>query len=316
MKFMISRKGVLIASILTLALLAAPAIAGTSSVTIGGEILPPSPVVANFTGTPTTGDAPLEVRFADRSPGNPVQWQWEFGDGRAATTKNPIITYRKPGTYTVKLTVTNSDGLSGTKTGSITVTRLDPVASFTADKTTGNADLVVRFTDTSTWEPDTYSWTFGDGGISRDPNPEHTYTTAGTYTVRLSVSRDGGPISTATEQITVKPVADFTADTTRGFADLTVRFTDTSTGDPDTYSWDFGDGGTSMDPNPEHTYTTPGTYQVSLKVTSGGQTHTETKAAYITVVDPGVPPAAEFRADTTRGTPRLMCSSLISPRVM
>lgn len=303
MKLMISRKGVLIAFILTLALLAAPAIAGTSSVTIGGEILPPSPVVANFTGTPTTGDAPLEVRFADRSPGNPVQWRWEFGDGRTATTKNPIITYRKPGTYTVSLNVAYSDGSSSriTKPNYITVNQPDPVASFMADKTEGNADLVVRFTDTSTWKPDTHSWDFGDGDTSTGPNPHHTYTTAGTYTVGLSVSRNGGPISTATERITVKPVAGFTADTARGQAPLAVRFTDTSTGNPDTYSWDFGDGGTSTVANPEHTYTTPGTYQVSLRVSGGGQTHTETKATYITVVDPGTPPAAEFRAGTTRG---------------
>ena len=296
------RKGILMSCILLLALLlAAPAIAGDASVTIRGEILPSSPVVANFSGTPATGDAPLEVRFTDQSSGNPVQWRWEFGDGRIATTKNPIITYWKPGTYTVRLTVTNSDGLSDTKTGSIIVTRPNPVANFTADTTRGYAPVAVQFTDTSTWGPDTYAWEFGDGGTSSDPDPEHIYTTAGTYTVRLSVSRDGGPISTATEQITVKPVAGFTADATRGYAPFTVQFTGTSTGDPDTYAWEFGDGGTSSDPDPEHTYTTPGTYQVSLRVSGGGQTHTETKATYITVVDPGAPPAAEFRTDTTRG---------------
>jgi len=258
--------------------------------------------VANFTGTPTTGDAPLEVRFADTSTGKPVQWIWEFGDGRIATTRNPIITYRQPGTYTVNLTVSNDFGSDfKVKTNYITVTRPDPVASFTADHTSGDADLAVQFTDTSTGNPNTYSWDFGDTATSTDPNPAHTYTTAGTYTVTLEVRRDGGPASTATEQITVKPVAGFTADTTRGNTDLVVQFTDTSTGNPDSYSWDFGDGANSTDPNPAHTYTAAGIYTVTLTVTGGGQVHTETKATYITVVDPGAPPAAEFRADMIGG---------------
>ncbi|HNT08752.1 PKD domain-containing protein, partial [Methanoculleus sp.] len=263
----------------------------------------PDTPVADFTGTPTTGDAPLEVRFADNSTGKPVQWLWEFGDGRIATTKNPITTYRQPGTYTVNLTATYGDGSSSrsTKADYITVTRPNPVASFTADQTRGNADLPVQFTDTSTGSPTSWAWNFGDGATSTDQNPAHTYTTAGTYTVTLTVSRDGGPASTKTGQIVVKPVAGFTAGTTRGYAPFAVQFTDASTGNPDTHSWDFGDGATSSDPNPAHTYTTAGTYTVTLTVTGGGQAHTEVKAAYITAVDPGVPPAAEFRADTTGG---------------
>jgi len=263
----------------------------------------PDTQVADFTGTPTTGDAPLEVRFADNSTGKPVQWLWEFGDGRIATTKNPITTYRQPGTYTVNLTATYGDGSSSrsTKADYITVTRPNPVASFTADQASGNADLPVQFTDTSTGSPTSWAWNFGDGATSTDQNPAHTYTTAGTYTVTLEVSRDGGPASTKTEQIDVKPVAGFTAGTTRGYAPFAVQFTDASTGNPDTHSWDFGDGATSSDPNPAHTYTTAGTYTVALTVTGGGQAHTEVKAAYITAVDPGVPPAAEFRADTTGG---------------
>jgi len=262
----------------------------------------PDAPVADFTGTPVTGDAPLEVRFADNSAGKPVQWLWEFGNGRVATTKNPITTYRQPGTYTVNLTVSNDFGSdSKVKTNYITVTQPDPVASFTADHTSGNADLTVQFTDTSTGSPTSWSWDFGDGAISIERNPAHTYTTAGTYTVTLEVRRDGGPASTEAGQITVKPVAGFTAGTTRGDAPFAVQFTDTSTGSPTSWSWDFGDGNTSAEQHPAHTYTTAGTYTVTLTVTGGGQAHTEAKAAYITAVDPGAPPAAEFRADTTEG---------------
>ena len=259
--------------------------------------------VADFTGAPTTGTAPLEVRFTDTSTGRPVQWMWEFGDGRIATTKNPIITYRQPGTYTVNLTVTYDDGSSSrsTKANYITVTQPDPVASFTADHTSGNADLTVQFTDTSTGSPTSWNWDFGDGSSSTGQNPAHTYTTAGTYTATLTVRRGDGPASTAERQITVRPVADFTADRTRGNAGLTVQFTDKSTGSPTSWAWDFGDGATSTGQNPAHIYSTPGTYTVRLTVTGGGQTHTEAKTAYITVVDPGAPPVAEFRADTTGG---------------
>ncbi|NLA32194.1 MAG: PKD domain-containing protein, partial [Methanomicrobiales archaeon] len=260
--------------------------------------------VADFTADRTSGNAPLVVRFTDKSAGKPIAWQWDFGDGRKAATKNPIITYNEPGTYSVSLDVTYSDRstIPVTKTNYITVGRPDPVASFITDKTEGGADLTVRFTDTSTWSPDNYFWEFGDGKISTARNPEHTYTTAGIHTVNLSVGRVGSPlISSSTKQIIVKPVADFTANVTREHAPLAVQFTSTSTGHPATYSWEFGDGNTSTGQNPNHTYDVPGTYSVSLSVTGGGLTHTETKTKYITAVKPDDPPAAEFRANTTDG---------------
>ena len=260
--------------------------------------------VVNFTATPPSGRAPLTVKFADTSTGKPIAWQWDFGDGRKATTKNPIITYHEPGTYDVSLNVAYSDSPNLVITKNITVSLPDPIASFITDKTEGSADLTVRFTDTSTGSPDNYSWDFGDGNSATVKDPEHTYTTAGTYTVNLSVGRTGAPlISSFPKQITVNPVADFTANVTREYAPFAVQFTDTSAGSPGNYSWDFGDGNTWTGQNPVHTYTTPGTYSVSLTVTTdtGDLTHTETKAKYITAVKLDDPPAAEFRANTTDG---------------
>ena len=260
-----------------------------------------TPRVANFTITPLSGKAPLEVRFTDSSTGNPVTWQWDFGDGRAATTKNPINTYQKAGNYTVTLTVTYSDKTTQIVTKSVVVERPDPVARFVADRTKGDAPLKVIFNDTSLGEPANYSWSFGDGVTSDKQNPVHTYTKAGTHTVKLTVERGGS--SNATEQtITVNPVARFTANTTRGNMPLTVEFNATaSTGEPGTYSWEFGDGSSSTDKVVAHKYETAGIYKVSLKVTGGGLTATETKDAFITVVDPGLSPAAEFRANITEG---------------
>ena len=82
------------------------------------------------------------------------------------------------------------------------------------------------------------------------------------------------------------PVADFVAVPRGGSAPLTVSFTDQSTGEIDTWSWSFGDEGTSGDPNPSHEYLDPDTYTVSLTVTGPGGSDTETKANYITVTEP------------------------------
>jgi|LSQX01.2.fsa_nt_gb PKD repeat protein len=84
-------------------------------------------------------------------------------------------------------------------------------------------------------------------------------------------------------QGTVQVSADFTATPLNGTAPLEVQFTDVSTGGPTSWSWDFGDGGTSNDQHPVHTYTTPGTYTVTLTVTKTGVSNTEMKAGYITV---------------------------------
>ncbi|MGI6023331.1 MAG: PKD domain-containing protein, partial [Methanoculleus sp.] len=257
--------------------------------------------VANFTANVTEGVAPLTVQFTDKSL-NATTWHWDFGDNRTAIAKNPIITYRKPGNYTVTLNASNAHYYDvETKAEYITVKLPNPVASFAVDKASGDAPLTVQFTDTSNWKPDTYEWNFGDGTTSTEQNPVHTYTTAGTYTVTLKVSRDGGSTSTATKNVAVKPVADFEADTTRGDSPLTVKFTDLSEGAVDEWKWDFGDGRTSTEQDPVHVYNTTGTYTVTLTAKKGALTSTETKEAFITAVNPDASLDAEFRANTTQG---------------
>lgn len=78
------------------------------------------------------------------------------------------------------------------------------------------------------------------------------------------------------------PVANFTADVTSGAPPLTVQFTDTSTNTPTSWAWDFGDGGTSTDQNPEYVYADPGVYDVALTATNGDGADTETKTGFIT----------------------------------
>jgi uncharacterized repeat protein (TIGR01451 family) len=83
----------------------------------------------------------------------------------------------------------------------------------------------------------------------------------------------------------VTPVADFTADNTSGSDSLTVKFTDTSENYPTSWLWDFGDGTTSTEQNPTHTYTTPGVYTVKLTASNLAGNDTMTKTDYITVLD-------------------------------
>jgi len=165
---------------------------------------------------------------------------------------------------------------------------IPPAALFTAAPITGNAPLTVIFTDASTGAIDTWSWDFGDGGKGSEQSPKHTFSTAGTYTVILTVSGPGGEDTlTRVNYITVSknaPKADFSADVTSGTAPLKVRFTGNSTGDITAYQWNFGDGsaGTEKDP-PQHTYTQPGTYTVSLTATGPDGSDTMVKPAYVEV---------------------------------
>ncbi|MBN1194770.1 MAG: PKD domain-containing protein [Methanomicrobiaceae archaeon] len=102
----------------------------------------------------------------------------------------------------------------------------------------------------------------------------------------------------------VPPTAAFTADVTEGDAPLSVQFTDQSTGDtPLTYAWDFENDGTvdSTEQNPSYTYSTPGTYSVSLTVTNVAGSDEEVKIDHIVVNVPPVPPTAAFTADVTEG---------------
>ena len=165
-----------------------------------------------------------------------------------------------------------------------------PVADFKADITTGMVPLAVQFTDTSTGYPASWRWNFGDlSKPSTDQNPVHTYTKPGRYTVTLQVSNiRGNDIVIKPHYIEIpEPVlnADFTGKPLKGTAPLTVRFTDTSTGSPGFWFWQFGDNpfDVSFQQNPAHTYRSAGSYTVRLTIFRTGRTDTEIKSRYVTV---------------------------------
>ncbi|NWF69667.1 MAG: PKD domain-containing protein, partial [Chloroflexi bacterium] len=241
----------------------------------------------------STGQTPLTVRFANQSTGQIVSQTWDFGDGTTPSTEvSPVHTYTSAGTFTVTLRVIGPGG-QDTATTTITTTAPPnaPVAAFTANPTSGDFPLNVTFTNTST-DATSYSWTFGDGGTSTSANPTHNYTAAGTYTVTLTATGPGGTdTETATISVTTPiqaPVAGFTADFTTGPAPLTVRFTNTSTGDNLTFDWNFGDSSTSTERNPVHIFTTTGNFTVTLRASNSAGDNVF--SAQINVTSANLPP--------------------------
>jgi len=163
--------------------------------------------------------------------------------------------------------------------------KVQPAAGLIAYPISGVYPLKVNFTDQSTGNITSWSWDFGDGSTSEDQNPTHTYHEPGDYTVILSANGPGGTdTETKTDYIVVDystPVANFTADPIGGVIPFTVSFKDESAGDIISWLWDFGDGLTSTEQHPYHTYNSSGNYTVSLSVTSAGGSDTETKTDYI-----------------------------------
>jgi PKD repeat protein len=311
----------------------------------------------------------VNCNFADKSTdpdGNLTDWAWTFGDGETSNARDPSHAYLSGGTYTVRLTAKDSDGETSNATRQVTVpgpayplgltvttsststkhvtklnwtkaqgstvylyrdglvvkstandgvesigktatgaatyvlkvceaatticsnpataqfgggaprTNMPPNAAFTPGCTAADC----RFSDGSTDSDGSvtaWRWDFGDGGSSTQRNPSHTFSSSGTYQVRLTVTDDQGAQGATTRQVTVgepddppgpnaSPVADFTASCTA----LTCGFTDHST-DPDgsvaLWSWTFGDGGTSTARNPSHSYAAAGDYTVTLTAT-------------------------------------------------
>ena len=191
--------------------------------------------------------------FQNSSPNYvPGTLLWDFGDGSTSTEQSPLHTYTAEGLYTVTLTATGSDGDD-------TVVCLDcinvfapaPVAAFDLDPSNGTYDLTVYFTDLSSGPIDAWLWDFGDGITSAEQNPSHIYSEEGLYSITLQVEGPGGSDTLICDScVTVTappPVAAFDADPTSGINDLTVQFSDSSTGPILSWLWDFGDGNTSVD---------------------------------------------------------------------
>ncbi|HBF88097.1 MAG TPA: hypothetical protein DDX39_05595 [Bacteroidales bacterium] len=190
-----------------------------------------------------------------------------------------------------------------------------PVADFSGTPTTLEEGNSVTYTNLSTENPTTFSWTFEGGtpATSTLENPVITYATQGTYDVTLYVENAAGnDTKTVTNYITVNPlstppVADFSADVTTIYTGETVTFTDLSTNGPTSWAWTFAGGtpASSTTQNQAVVYNVAGTYDVTLVATNGvGSSAPETKLGYIIVTDAPVVNAfsLDFEACTDYST--------------
>ena len=179
-------------------------------------VRPPNrPPQANFAFSPTNPPAGEAVQFADQSSDPDgdetiISWSWNFGDGGTSTSQNPSHTYANAGTYTVKLTVTDSEGLTDSISKQVVVGGGGaPQASFTFAPANPKPGEAVQFTDRSS-DPDgtikSWAWDFGDGKSSTEQNPAHQYAKRGLYTVKLTVTDNDGLTGSTTKQLTVGAV--------------------------------------------------------------------------------------------------------------
>ncbi|MEO0312715.1 MAG: hypothetical protein RIQ89_2372 [Bacteroidota bacterium] len=241
---------------------------------------------ANFSGSPISGCSPLIVSFQDQSTGA-TSYLWNFGNGNTSNLQNPSATYSLPGQYTVTLTINGGADVE-TKTNYINVFA-NPTASFSISSPSVCVGANVTFTSTSTQGSGAivkYRWTFGDGTVDTTSGAiaTHEYLFAQTFPVSLVITDANGCNATASSSITVVPgpAAIFSQTPLSACsAPASFTFNNTSTGNPSSYAWNFGDGNTSSLTSPAHTYNDTGVYIVTLIAQASGCSDTTTRTVII-----------------------------------
>src|SRR6266487_1722533 len=260
---------------------------------------PPPTLSASFTYSPSSPQVGQTVSFTGSASGgaSPYSYSWSFGDGSTGTGTSAKHTYSSAGTLTVALTVKDNGSPQQTKTSqqSITVSGAPPslTASFAYSPSSTQAEQPVTFTASASGgtSPFTFSWSFGDGSTGTGSSVTHTYSSAGTYTTALTIKDSSSPQQTAAFQKPVSvtspppPVSvTFTFGPSSPVAGQSVSFTASASGGapPYSYTWSYGDGSTGTGLQSTHTYTSDGTYQVTLTVADSTGS-TGTRAAPVVV---------------------------------
>jgi PKD repeat protein len=231
----------------------------------------------NFSFNPDTPLVDETVTFnssASDSDGTIETYDWSFGDGDNSSSPNPTHRYLTSDTYTVHLTVKDNDGETNHIQKSLYV-NYSPRVDFTYSPDTASVNEVLNFTNLSS-DTDghitSYKWSFGDGDSSVLSNPQHSYSSYGNFSVQLLVRDNRGATMAVTRTLLVNqpPLARFDYSPNVPSINETTNFTDQSAdsdGSIQRYEWSFGDGETSSDPTPSHSYDTSDTFDIRLVVT-------------------------------------------------
>jgi gliding motility-associated-like protein len=244
-----------------------------SSPSTQGVVVPARDAInTSFTVTPSVQSLPSSTVFiTNTTNAGPWSYQWDFGDGTTSSQVGPTLqhTYASFGVYSITLRVINNVCVE-TVTQSVTIEPIPPVIDFVASPLEGCAPLTVNFTNLSQYaEPGSYVWRFGDGqATSNAIDPSYTYFEAGTYTVSLSGSNITNQVVTETKSLYItvyeKPRSDFAVKPLVLYIPGGKLYTKNNSMGAGRFWWDFGDGSTSEEVEPEHLYTKEGYYDVSL----------------------------------------------------
>lgn len=251
---------------------------------------------ASFTAAPMEQTLPAStVTITNMTTPGPWTYRWDFGDGTTSSDPNVAShTYDSYGEYTITLRVSNNDCVSMISRD-VRVNPIPPILDFDFFPPTGCAPLTVSFVNLSQYaDPTSYFWSFGAGeGTSRATDPTYTYLTPGIYSVTLSATNVLGDTVSVTKEgiihVMENPVAQFAVyPTTPLNVPGEILYTDNRSRNATEYLWDFGDGNTSTDPEPQHKYTTEGTFTVTLVArSSNGCADTTSLVSGVTTVKHG-----------------------------
>ncbi|MFN5224786.1 MAG: PKD domain-containing protein [Bacteroidota bacterium] len=223
----------------------------------------------SFSVVDSIGCAPFAFQVGGTSNIN-SSWYFNFGNGLTSSIANSqhanaSTVFNHNGSYVVNAIVTAPTGCVQRFDSLVTVSATGPAASFNLMADSSCAPTIVTFQDGS-FGAQSWFWTFGNGNQSALQNPTHVYNVPGTYDITLVVTDSSGCTDTLTQTDAVQitgTYSHFTSTDPTGCAPWTVAFSDSSV-NASTWLWDFGDGNSSSDPNPVHTYTQPGVYAVIL----------------------------------------------------